>query len=102
MLAVKGDWVLIEQVFLAMDQRDLHIPQDTKATDFKLRIKGFLIDEKCVFGEDCFIETKTGRVIKGSLIDIMPEYHHSFGHYLPQTAYIERQLRDELTGGSDE
>lgn len=102
MLALKGDWVLIEQVFLTADQRQHQIPQDTQSTDFRLRIKGFLLDEKCVVGDDCLIQTKTGRMINGLLIDIMPDYHHSFGNYLPQTAYIERQLRDELAGGSDE
>lgn len=102
MLAIKGDWVLIEQVFLPADQRQLHIPQDTQTTDFTLRIKGFLINEKCIVGDACAIRTKTGRTIKGMLIDILPGYSHSFGEFLVETVYIEQQLRDLLRGESHE
>ncbi len=102
MLAKKGDWVLIEQIFLSAEQRQSNIPQDTQTTDFRLRIKGFLMDETGRISESCHIQTKTGRMIFGVLIDIMPNYHHSFGDYLPLTAYIEKQLRDELMGESYE
>ncbi|MDP2814919.1 MAG: 2-amino-4-oxopentanoate thiolase subunit OrtA [Erysipelotrichaceae bacterium] len=102
MLALKGDWILIEQIFLTSDQRQSNVPIDTKQTDFRLRIKGFLVDEKCVVGDDCTISTKTGRVIFGKLIDIMPNYDHSFGDYVVETVYIENQLRKMLSGGSNE
>lgn len=102
MLAISGDWVLIEQIFLTSDQRQSNIPSDTKQTDFRLRIKGFLVDEKCIVGDDCTIRTKTGRVIFGKLIDIMPNYEHSFGDYVVETVYIENQLREMLSGGSNE
>lgn len=102
MLAKKGDWVLIEQIFLSSKQRQENIPQDTLATDFRLRIKGFLMDETGKIGESCCIQTKTGRTIQGLLMEILPDYHHSFGDYLPLTAYIEKQLRDELMGESYE
>jgi hypothetical protein len=102
MLAVKGDWVLIEQIFLTSDQRQSNIPSDTMQTDFQLRIKGFLMDEKCIVGDNCTINTKTGRMIAGKLIDIMPNYEHSFGDYVVETVYIENQLREILGGGSNE
>lgn len=102
MLALKGDWVLIEQIFLTFDQRQSNIPSDTRQTDFLLRIKGFLMDEKCVVGDECTIRTKTGRVIFGKLIDIMPSYEHSFGDYVVETVYIENQLRELLKGESNE
>ena len=102
MLAIKGDWVLIEQCFLTSDQRQSNIPLDTRQTDFQLKIKGFLVDEKCIVGDDCTIKTKTERIISGKIIDIMPKYEHSFGDYLVETAYIERQLRELLSGESDE
>lgn len=102
MLARKGDWVLIEQVYLTCDQRQPNIPQDTKETDFCLRVKGFLADEKKLVGDECVILTKTSRKIKGKLIGLFPCYDHSFGDYLIETAYIEAQLRDLLSGGLDE
>lgn len=102
MLAVKGDWVLIEQIYLTSDQRQSNIPRDTKETDFCLRVKGFLVDEKKVVGDHCVILTKTDRKIEGKLIDIFPNYNHSFGDYLPETAYIEAQLKEMLSGGLDE
>ncbi len=102
MLAIKGDWVLIEQLYLRADQRQSNIPSDTRQTDFHLRIKGFLVDEKCVVGDDCTIKTKTERIISGKLIDIMPNYEHSFGDYLVETAYIEHQLRNLLSEDSHE
>ena len=102
MLALKRDWVLIEQIFLTSDQRQSNIPSDTLQTDFRLRIKGFLVDEKCVVGENCTIRTKTGRLILGKLIDILPNYDHSFGDYVVETDYIENQLREMLSGGSNE
>jgi hypothetical protein len=98
MLARQGQWVLIEQIFLTAGRRQEKIPHDTQMTDFRLRIKGFLLDEKCVVGDNCFIQTKTGRTIQGMLVDIMPDYHHSFGDYLPETEYIEQQLRELLKG----
>lgn len=102
MLALKGDWVLIEQIFLTSDQRQSNVPSDTRQTDFLLRIKGFLMDEKCVVGDECTIHTKTGRVIFGKMIDIMPSYEHSFGDYVVETVYIESQLRELLKGESNE
>ncbi|PKM70052.1 MAG: 2-amino-4-ketopentanoate thiolase [Firmicutes bacterium HGW-Firmicutes-19] len=102
MLAKKGNWVLVEQVYLMCDQRQSNIPHDTKETDFCLRVKGFLVDEKKVVGDHCVILTKTNRKIEGKLIDIFPNYDHSFGDYLPETAYIETQLKELLSGGLDE
>jgi hypothetical protein len=102
MLGRKGDWVLIEQVFLSADQRQPNIPPDTQATDFRLRIRGFLVDETCIVKEQCTIMTKTQRKITGKLIELLPHYDHSFGDYLPETAYIEQQLKGLLSKVSDE
>jgi hypothetical protein len=102
MLGRKGDWVLIEQIFLSADQRQSNIPSDTQATDFRLRIKGFLVNESSSVKEQCTIITKTQREITGELIELLPHYDHSFGEYLPETAYIEQQLKELLSKVSDE
>lgn len=102
MLARKGDWVMIEQVYLKADQRQSHLPQDTKTKDFTLRIKGFLSDEAGEIGHVCSIETKTGRHIEGRLLEVFPSYCHSFGDYLKETEYIESQLKNITAGDRDE
>ncbi len=102
MVAHKGDWVLIEQVYLMAKQRQNHLPADTQAKDFTLRIKGFLSDETVEIGNSCSVVTKTGRYIEGRLLEVFPSYRHSFGNYLKETEYIESQLKNITTGDCDE
>lgn len=102
MIARKGDWVLIEQVYLMADQRQSNLPKDTQAKDFTLRIKGFLSNETSEVGHSCLIVTKTGRHIEGRLLEVFPSYRHSFGDYLKETEYIESQLKNITAGNRDE
>jgi hypothetical protein len=63
-------------------------------------VKGFLLNEKAYMNDKVTIETYTGRIVEGSLIEINPTYHHSYGDYIPELSYIGKQLRNIL-GGED-
>ncbi len=102
MLAHHGNWVLIEQLYLTADQRQSHLPEETKQKDFMLRVKGFLLDEECAIGSVCTIRTKTGRIIEGKLLDIFVAFDHSFGDYVQETEYIEPSVKAIFDGGLNE
>lgn len=96
--ANKGDWVQITRIILPSGGRAPQVPDDTKRYPLELWVKGFLQNDNANIGDDVEIRTITNRVETGKLCEINPGYVHTYGKYIPELTYIQRQLRDILMG----
>jgi hypothetical protein len=85
-----GTWVEVEQVVLEPGARAPQVPDDTQATPLVLRVHGRLAGAGRP-GEEVEIETRSGRRLRGRLVDPSPRYRHGFGAPVP-----------ELTAAADE
>lgn len=94
--AKKGDWVKIYETVLHSSERSTNLPEDTKKSDLKMWVKGFLQNDAKI-GEVVEVVTKTGRVERGILEEINPTYTISFGSYVPELAVIGMNARKELS-----
>lgn len=93
----KGSYVLIKQTVLKSNQRSNRIPDDTKLTDFVMKIKGYL-EKDSKIGEEVLIKTETNRLVKGILIEENPSYTHSFGRYLSEVKKMKDIILTEFEG----
>lgn len=98
-MAKKGDWVRIHRVVLKAEERTGKIPDDTKACDLEMWTKGFLRSDAEI-GEEVEVETASGRIEHGTLIEVNPYYTHSYGKFVPELVQIDKQLR-EIMGGEN-
>lgn len=96
----KGQWVSIHNIVLEPDERAPQVPEDTKKVPLEMWVKGFLINDAEI-GDEASIETMTGRIVKGKLLEVNPSYEHSFGDCVPELLQIGLQLRKILFGGED-
>jgi len=96
MKAVKGDWVRIHKTVLSPAQRAPQVPEDTKKIPLEMWDKGFLLSDSADVGDEVEVETIIGRRIMGSMIDVNPQFHHSWGNCVPEILHIGRQLRSIL------
>lgn len=94
----KGEWVQIHQIVLNPDERSNHLPEDTKKVPLEMWVKGFLSRESSI-GEEAEITTLTGRIVKGTLVDVNPSYKYGFGEFVPELLQIGIQLRGILNEG---
>ena len=92
---VAGQWVEVERVLLEPSDRAENLPDDTAAEPLRVWVKGFACAEAAV-GEECEIETMTGRTLRGQLTAVNPGYTHTFGSPPPGIASIGRDLRARL------
>ena len=60
--------------------------------------KGFL-QADAEIGDEVEVKTATGRIEKGTLIEVNPHYTHSYGEFVPELVQIDTQLREILFGG---
>lgn len=90
-----GQWVEIERVLLEPADRAANLPEETADKPLLVWAKGFALAE-AVRGEECEIETVTGRVLSGLLSDLDPAYTHTFGSQPPEIAQVGRDLRSRL------
>lgn len=98
MKAKKGEWVLIHNIILAPSERAPQVPDDTKEVPLELWVRGYLTHDAAL-NDEVEIETTTGRLVKGKMIEIHPSYNHSFGKHVPEVLAIGRQLKAYLFGG---
>lgn len=96
--AKKGDWVQIHQIVLKPEERAPQVPEDTKKVPLELWVKGYALIDAAV-GELIEIETTTGRMVKGELVAVNPNYTHSFGEFVPELLKVDRQVKEILFGG---
>ncbi len=89
----KGTWVRIHRIVLSPEERAENLPEDTAGVPLESWIKGFLMED-CETGETASIQTLTGRMVSGTLVQVNPAYDHGFGEeFIPELLYIGRELR---------
>lgn len=98
-MAKKGDWVRIHNVVLKAEERTAKIPADTQHCDLEMWDKGSLLEDSAKIGDPVTVETATGRVAKGVLLEENPCYKHSYGDFVPEIIEIDKQLRKIMAGG---
>ena len=94
----KGEWVRIHTIVLEPSGRSPKVPDDTKSVPLELWTKGFLLEDAQI-GEEVSVETATGRIATGELIEVNPYYTHSYGKFVPELIQIDKQLRSIMYGG---
>ncbi|PKQ29329.1 MAG: 2-amino-4-ketopentanoate thiolase [Actinobacteria bacterium HGW-Actinobacteria-10] len=90
-----GDWVEVERVLLEPADRAPGLPANTASTPLRMWVKGFALDRARI-GDEVEIETMTGRVELGRLIEVSPGYTHTFGEPPRELAAVGRDLRARL------
>ncbi|MBR5537022.1 MAG: 2-amino-4-ketopentanoate thiolase [Clostridia bacterium] len=98
--AKKGDWVQISNVVLPVGSRAPQVPEDTANCDLLMWVKGF-IQQDAQVGDTVEIITAVGRRETGKLVDVNPNYIHTYGTFVPELVQIQRQLREVLYGGEE-
>lgn len=93
-----GTWVRIHDIILAPGERATNLPEDTKKVPLEMWTKGFLLEEASI-GDTVEVETITGRIVKGTLVEVSPYYNHDFGKYIPEIMEVGLQLKKILWGG---
>ena len=101
-MAKKGDWVRIHNVVLKAEERTAKIPEDTQKCDLEMWVKGSLLEESAEIGDMVTVETATGRLQKGILLEENPHYTHSYGEFVPEIIEIDKRLRKIMAGGEEE
>lgn len=94
----KGEWVRIHKIILQPSERAPQIPDDTKAVPMEMWVKGFLKADAEI-GAEVEIETVTGRMETGTLIEVNPYYGHDYGKFIPELLTIDKQVRGIVFGG---
>lgn len=97
--ACKGDWVQIYRVVLEPGERAPQVPEDTAGVPLEMKVKGSLVEETAVLGDEVTIETAAGRKIKGKLVAIEPPYDVGFGPPPPELRSVGPELRSILAEG---
>ena len=99
-MAKKGDWVRIHRVVLDAAGRAPSVPEDTAKVPLEMWVKGTLLNDAEI-GEEVEVETVTGRIEHGTLIEVNPYYTHNFGKFVPELIQIDKQLRKIMYGGEE-
>lgn len=88
----------IHKIILEPSERAPQVPDDTKAAPLEMWDKGYLMADAEI-GDEVEIETVSGRVESGTLIELNPYYTHDFGTFVPELLAIDKQVREILFGG---
>ncbi|HKL11411.1 MAG TPA: 2-amino-4-oxopentanoate thiolase subunit OrtA [Clostridia bacterium] len=99
-MILKGRWVRIHKVVLEPVDRAENLPADTGKVPYEMWVKGFLTED-AELGENVFVETITGRIVEGKLIEKEPAFNHSYGNFIPELLEIGLQLRKIVSGGEN-
>ncbi len=95
----KDDWGLVHRVVLHPEERTASIPEETKKVPFEMWVKGRLKTDAEI-GQEVTVVTRTGREVRGTLVEVNPTYTHSFGDFVPEILTIGDTVRQMLFGGS--
>lgn len=96
----KNDFVNIHNIVLNPDERAKNIPSDTSLVPLEMWVKGFLLEDASI-GDKVEIKTLTGRIEKGTLIEVNPSHKHNYGDFVKEIFEIGYRLKKELYGGDD-
>lgn len=99
-MAKKGDWVLTHSVVLTPEQRAAQVPEDTHRVPLEMWVKGRLVADAEI-GEEVEIITRTGRKVGGKLLEVNPQYTHSYGEFVPELLEVGDTVRTILFGGEE-
>jgi hypothetical protein len=91
----KGSFVEIRRVLLEPSERAEHLPEETKKVPFEARIRGLLLRDARL-GEEAEIETRIGRIVKGTLVAEDPPFTYGFGKPVRELIDVSRELRKEI------
>ena len=91
----QGTFVEIETLVLDCPDRSPGIPEDTKKTQLRMWVRGF-VNSDCDIGDEVEITTAIGRRIRGRLREVEPGYSHDFGRYVSEIAYVGKQAKGIL------
>ncbi len=97
-MAKKGDWVLTHTVVLNPEQRAPQVPEDTHKVSLEMWVKGYL-NHDAEIGETVEVTTRTKRAVRGTLVEVNPQYRHGYGDFVPELLQIGDTVRDVLFGG---
>jgi hypothetical protein len=96
----KGTWVLIQADLLAPEDRASTLPEATRRVPLRLWLKGTLLTD-ALLHENATIQTVTGRIVSGCLIEANPSYRHDFGTDCPELRTIRHILRKAMNEAED-
>jgi len=91
----KGTWVMVERVVLKAAQRADNLPEDTRKTDLRLWVKGYLTHQAEI-GEEATVVTLCGRSESGTLAEINPSYAVDYGSYAAELNIAGQQVKEAL------
>jgi len=97
----KDDWGLVHRVVLHPEERTASIPEETKKVPFEMWVKGRL-KTYAEIGQEVTVVTRTGREVRGTLLEVNPTYTHSFGDFVPEILTIGDTVRQMVFGGADD
>ncbi len=97
-MAKKGDFVLTHTVVLTPEQRAPQVPEDTHKVPLEQWVKGYLQNDAEI-GAEVTVKTRTGRMVKGTLIEVNPRFTHDFGEFVPELLEIGDTVREIVFGG---
>lgn len=102
MIVNKGQWIEIESLILKAEERSPNLPIETKETDLKMWIRGFLVDNSAMLGDEVVIETLSKRLVKGTFVEMRPRHNYDFGDTIIELIQIGEELKEsfsQLLGG---
>jgi hypothetical protein len=90
-----GDWVEVEYLLLAPEDRAANLPEDTAAQPLRAWVKGYA-QSSAVTGDELVVTTMTGRHVTGILTEVNPGYTHTFGRPAPELTHVGFDLRERV------
>ncbi len=94
--AKKDDWVQVFKVVLKPEERAPGLPSETAGVPLTMKVKGFLVDQSADVGDQVLIQTVTGRLVKGKLIEVAPTYKIDYGYPQPELLKIGLEVKSLL------
>lgn len=91
----KGTWVLIQTDLLAPKERALTLPEATRRVPLRQWVKGTLLENTSLH-DQATIQTVTGRIVSGTLVEVNPSYRHDFGSDCPELRSIRAILHKAM------
>lgn len=91
--ANRGDWVQVHLVVMEAGERAPQVPDDTAKVPLEMKVKGSLIEESAVIGDNVTVETSVGRKITGKLVAVDPTYDIGFGPPPVELRQVGAELR---------
>ncbi|WP_299949535.1 2-amino-4-oxopentanoate thiolase subunit OrtA [uncultured Ruegeria sp.] len=90
-----GDWVRIYRKVISAEERSPQIPDDTRATELGMWVKGTIQADGDI-GDHVEVVTTIGRRVSGKLIEVNPCYELDFGEFRRDLLDIGTQVRGLL------